>query len=677
MLRMMSASPFTASEPVTEIFHGVPVTDPYRWLEDQNAPGTRDWIEQQRGYARAYLDAIPGRDRIRTRIRELLDVETYDSIEKSGDRYFFRKRLPGQEQPCLYMRQTRAGNDQLLIDPSRFATGPYTAVKPIRGSPSGGLLLYEIKQGGERSGTFALFDVENRKTLPDVLPRGYLRGFAFAPDEKSFYYIHQQLDSTRPFYRSVYRHVLGAGFEEDQEVFSAGESNKIRLGMVSDRERLGILVYRLTDGVRTDFYLRTFEQDGRPTPVLLDVDFVFGPRLIPGRILALTDRSAPNLRIVELRTAENSDLRWRNVVPESDARINQWCIAGDRIYVSYIRHASSHVSIFDLEGQKVGEIPGSGDETIRFLGSSSNDELLFERESFTEPIGIFRHSANVNRPEPWARNSVPFDPENYSHTRVSYTSKDGTEVPMFLLGKSEVLSGGSHPTIMTSYGGHGVSMTPQFSAFVAYLIERGCLFALPNIRGGSEFGSEWHKQATRRNRQVAYDDFLCAVDWLIRTGKTTSEMLAIFGGSNSGLLVGAAMTQRRDLFRAVLCMVPLLDMLRYHLFDSAILWRDEFGTADDPDDFAALAAYSPYHHVHGGVAYPATMIVSGDADGNCNPLHARKMTARLQTANASPYPIILDYSPFRGHSPVLPLSDRIEALTDRMAFLSEQLALLV
>jgi prolyl oligopeptidase len=248
---------------------------------------------------------------------------------------------------------------------------------------------------------------------------------------------------------------------------------------------------------------------------------------------------------------------------------------------------------------------------------------------------------------------------------------------MFLVGKKDVLAGGVHPAVITSYGGFGVSMTPQFSVFVAYLIERGCLFALPNIRGGSEFGPAWHEQAKRRNRQVACDDFLCAAEWLIQTKRTTRERLAIFGGSNSGLLVGAAMTERPDLFRAVVCLAPLLDMLRYHLFDSASLWREEFGTADDPADFPALAAYSPYHRVRPGVAYPATMIVSGDADGNCNPLHARKMTARLQAANTSGYPVILDYSRFRGHSPVLPLGDRIEALTDRMAFLCEQLQLTV
>jgi prolyl oligopeptidase len=218
-------------------------------------------------------------------------------------------------------------------------------------------------------------------------------------------------------------------------------------------------------------------------------------------------------------------------------------------------------------------------------------------------------------------------------------------------------------------------VSPQFSVFVAFLLEHGCVFALPNIRGGSEFGAEWHKAAKRRNRQTAYDDFLCAAEWLIQSGRTTPDKLAIFGGSNSGLLVGAALTQRPDLFRAVVCMVPLLDMLRYHLFDNAHVWKDEFGTANDPNDFAVLAAYSPYHRVRQGVAYPATMFISGDADKSCNSLHARKMTARLQAANGSGNPIFLDYSKVRGHSPVLPLSERVEALTDRLAFLCDQLKL--
>jgi prolyl oligopeptidase len=246
---------------------------------------------------------------------------------------------------------------------------------------------------------------------------------------------------------------------------------------------------------------------------------------------------------------------------------------------------------------------------------------------------------------------------------------------MHLVARRDVLAGGSHPTIMTSYGGYGVAMTPQFSIFVAFLVERGCIFALPNIRGGSEFGTQWHEAARRRNRQVAFDDFLCAAQWLIETGRTEPGKLAIFGGSNSGLLVGAAMTQRPDLFRAVICMVPILDMLRYHMFDNAHVWKEEFGTADDPEDFAALLRYSPNHNVCDGTTYPAIMIVSGDSDRNCNALHARKMTARLQASNSSDLPIFLDYSRHRGHSPVLPLSERVEALTDRMAFLCDQLNL--
>jgi prolyl oligopeptidase len=322
-------------------------------------------------------------------------------------------------------------------------------------------------------------------------------------------------------------------------------------------------------------------------------------------------------------------------------------------------------------------LPVDGSNTVRMLGDSEDgNEVLFEQESFTRPIQIYSYWSKKCEPRQWAERPVPFDSAEFDHTQIWFAAKDGVRIPMFLVGRRDVLESGSHPTIMTSYGGYGVSMTPQFSVFVAFLMERGCLFALPNIRGGSEFGAEWHDAAKRRNRQVAFDDFLSAAEWLIGTGRAKRRKLAIFGGSNSGLLVGAAMTQRPDLFRAVVCLVPILDMLRYHLFDNAHVWAEEFGTADDPQDFAALFRYSPYHNVRERTAYPATMIVSGDSDQNCNPLHARKMTAKLQVANTSESPIFLDYSRYRGHSPVLPLCERIEALTDRMAFLCDQLNLI-
>jgi prolyl oligopeptidase len=353
-------------------------------------------------------------------------------------------------------------------------------------------------------------------------------------------------------------------------------------------------------------------------------------------------------------------------------------VTESRIFVSYTREIKTQIAVFDLFGKPLGELPIDTSDTVRLAsGSFDEDELFFERESFTKPIQIYRYSSRTGEAKLWAERELPFDARAFSHTQVWFTAKDGIRIPMFLVGRHEILEEGRHPTIMTSYGGYGLPMTPQFSVFVAFLLERGCLFALPNIRGGSEFGAEWHEAAKRRNRQVAFDDFICAAEWLVEVGRTEQRRLAIFGGSNSGLLVGAAMTQRPELFRAVVCMVPMLDMLRYHLLDNAHVWKEEFGTAEDPDDFAALLNYSPYHRVQERVSYPATMIVSGDADQNCNPLHARKMTARLQAANVSEHPIFLDYNRHRGHSPVLPLSERIEALTDRMAFLCDQLQLAV
>ncbi len=674
----LNPPPFSQQEPVTEILHDVPVTDAYRWLEDQDSPRTRFWITEQTRYARSYLDGIPGRDRIRERIREFLAVKTYDSLQKVGSRYFFRKRLPDQEQPCIYMREGADGKDLLLIDPLERGTGNHTAVKPLRISPDGCLLLYEVKEGGERTGTFELLDIETRKRLPDFLPRGYLRGFAFAPDGKSFYYAHEAVDAKRPFYRAAYHHVLGIPISEDQEIFFAGEDEKIRLGLFSGSKRLGFLVYRFLEKTFTDIYLKPFEREGMPEPILSGIDYSLGLRLLDDRMLAITDRDAPNRRIVEIHLRENGKHDWVDIVPETDTPIGPWLVVGDRLVVSYTKQMKHTICIFDFSGQKVGELPISDDETVRMIGGSpGGDELLLETESFAKPIGIFRYSTKTNRQTLWAKKNIQIDPTNYGHSQVWYTSKDGTNIPMYLAGRLDVLAGSSSPTIMTSYGGYGVSMTPQFSVFVAFLMERGCLFALPNIRGGSEFGVGWHKAAKRRNRQTAYDDFLSAAEWLIKTGRTAPGKLAIFGGSNSGLLVGAALTQRPDFFGAVVCMVPMLDMLRYHLFDNAHVWKDEFGSVDDPDDFAALAKYSPYHQVRQGTAYPATMLVSGDADRNCNPLHARKMTARLQAANVSEHPIFLDYSKFRGHSPVLPLSVRIEALTDRMAFLCDQLQLSV
>jgi prolyl oligopeptidase len=675
----LNAPPVSPPDPVTEVLHGVSVDDPYRWLEEADSPKTRQWIDEQTRYTRAYLDRLPGRERFRERIRQFLAIETHDSFLIAQNRYVFRKRLPDQEQPSIYMRQGRHGADQLLIDPAERGTGKYTAARPVQLSPDGRLLLYEVKQGGERTGIFEIFDIESRNTLPDVLQRGFLRGFAFTPDGQGFYYAHEPLGARRPFYRAAHHHVLGTPLAEDREIFFAGDSRELRLCLLSDQVRLGFLVVRFLNKTRTDFYLKTLGSDSLPVPVFTEAPYKFSPRLVHGRVFASTDRDAPNLRIVELRERQPGQFEWREIVPELKSRIHQWIIAGDRIVVSYVWQAETRISVFSLDGGKLDEWPARpGGRTLRFLTASrETDEVLIETETFTHPVATLSCFLRTNRFDLWAERANPLRSDRYAQTAVRYRSKDGTEVPMFLVGRRDVLRGGCHPAILTSYGGYGVPMTAQFSVFVAFLMERGCLFALPQIRGGSEFGTAWHTSAKRQNRQTAYDDFLAAAEWLVRRGRTTPDKLAIFGGSNSGLLVGAALTQRPELFRAVVCLAPLLDMVRYHLFDHANVWRDEFGTAGDADEFRALLAYSPYHRVRVGVRYPAALVVSGEADQSCNPLHARKMTARLQAASSSGLPILLDHTRVRGHSPVLPLSDRIDALTDRMAFLCDQLGIVI
>jgi prolyl oligopeptidase len=677
MSKLIKAPPCTSIDTVTDVLHGVPLSDPYRWLEDQESQRTRLWLAAQTLYAREHLDAIPGRERVRERVRELLDVETYDSLQKFGQHYFFRKRVRGQQQPSICFRHGFKGQDNVLIDPASRNTGPHTAVRIACISPDHRFLLYEVKEGGERSGTFEVLDVENREILRDRLPRGYLRGIAFAPDSNCFYYVHQPLRTSKPVRHVVYRHLLGSDFAGDFEVFVAGEGENLRLAIVPGSKQLGFLTVRFSDSVLVDFHLWNFEELGVTQCVIRGAPYKFGPRLLEdGRILAITDRDAPNMRIVEVHVSSTSDPVFTDVVANSGSLIQDWAVSGKKVYVSYLRNLQTEINIFDLSGQRLGQVPTKPGSSTRIIATgNTGDELLLEQESFVDPLQINSYAPGTGKLQTWARRRVDFASDRFDYQTVSFPSKDGTLIPMFLVGRTDSLARGIQATIMTSYGGYGIPATPQFSVFVALLLERGCLFALPRIRGGGEFGVEWHKAAQRRNRQVAFDDFLSAADWLVATKRSQPGRLAIFGGSNSGLLVGAALTQRPELFRAVVCVAPLLDMVRYHLFDGASAWKSEFGTSDDPEDFAALARYSPYHNVHDGIAYPATMLVSGDADQNCNPLHARKMTARLQAANVSGRAVLLDYSPHRGHSPVLPLNDRISALTDRVSFLCDELQL--
>jgi prolyl oligopeptidase len=670
--------PDTAAEPVSVVMHGVEIKDPYRWLEEQDSPRTRKWIQEQTQYARAYFGTIPQRERIQQRLTEFLTVETYEMPCKAGNRYFFRKRAAEQEQPSIYMRCEGSMDDVLLVDPSALGPDPYISVSISHISVDGRLLLYEVKYGGERSGKFQLFDVDQRQTLSDSLPRGFLRGFLFSVDGRGFYYVHETIGAERPHYRAAYYHAIGTQSQKDEEVFFAGEASGLRLAMKGDSKQLCFTTTIIGEDCGGKLYLYDLAAHGPAKRVFLGENPVFGLELWEGRLFATTNLNAPNLRVVEMAGFDSELSMWPEVVPEFSLPLKSFTVIDGRILAKYVNSSSPCIRIFDLKGTELHRLLFPDDETNTLqIHGSTPDEIFYKRESFINPPAIMRYVTKTEEHQLFAQTVVPQDTSDFVSIRLTYPSKDGTLIPMYLVAKKDISPSVIRPTILTGYGGFGTSMTPKFGILTSFMIEQGCLFALSCLRGGSELGEEWYLAARGRKRQNAFDDFISAAEWLVTSGYTTSAKLAIFGGSNSGLLMGAALTQRPDLFRAVLCIAPILDMLRYQHFDFARNWRSEYGVAEDPEDFAALHAYSPYHRVIDGVGYPAVLLVSGDMDMCCNPMHARKMAARLQTASTSGYPVVLDYNPARGHRPVMPLSERIKGLTDRLAFLCDQLEICV
>jgi len=663
--------PLSRVDHVTEILHGVAVEDPYRWLEDGSSQETIGWLAAQHDFCRAYLDALRGRENIEQRVRQLLDVERIDSVHQVGDHLIYRKRLQGQEQPCVFIRKGFSSPENLLIDPHSRKQGNYISVAPLLFSPDGKLMLYEIKRGGERTACYEIMEIASGRILPDRLEPGLLRGFAFTPANDGFYYSHEPLSMHERCGRGAYYHSLGTPFAADQKVLEAGTDRNTRVCLFGSSRNIGILVYRFLNRVHTDFYLKPYDTQIPPQPILTDVDYFVGPVFAGDRILALTNRNATNLCIAEL-AVDGSGARWIELIPQIDRRIQQWLVTSDKILIRYVYGTETDLRVFDLNGHSLGSLPVASGESARLLTGTAEGEVLIEIESLFQPPSI-RCYGSDGRFASWSGGETILSPTEYYCEKSSYTSRDGTIIPVILAGRQDILGTEDCPAILSAYGGYGLAMTPRFSIFVAILLELGCLFALPLIRGGAEFGSQWHEAAKRKNRQRAFDDFLCAAEWLVTTKRTRPDKLAIYGGSNAGLLVAASMTQRPELFAAVLCLNPLLDMLRYHKFDGAQVWADEFGCSDDRDDFIALRNYSPYHNVDQNTVYPATMIVSGDADTNCNPLHARKMVARLQACTRILAPILLDYNPRRGHSPVMPVSERVRALTDRLAFVCKQL----
>jgi prolyl oligopeptidase len=675
MTPILHPAPPSSVDPVVDVLHGVSITDPYRWLEDQDSPRTREWIKEQTSYARAYLDSIPQRQTIRKRIEALLSVEAVSEPWKVGKRYVYLKREAHQEQPVIMMRECESCEEIVLVDPAaRERSG--AAVSIVGMSREGNILAYAVRYDGRDSQEVEFLDISTSQVLPERLPDGFGPGLVFSSDGLGFYYSHEISNPSRAHCPAVYWHKFGSKVEEDERVFVAGTNANLRVGLFgsADGTIVGYVVFGPNDPLTLDLYVQKLE-GGTPQKVVERMDSLFSPFFVGRELFATTDLGAPNRRIVRIDLRHPEPEYWRDIVCASQLRIEDWAVVGNWICVSYFFNGCTRMQAIRATDRNRVEIPCPPNGIARLAYRPVETDLLFyEFSTFDQPPAIFSYAPARGEHKLWAQSKAVFDSSSIDLQQVHYRSNDGTEIPMYLVSKKERRRCNDQlPTLLTGYGGFGYSHAPTFKASIAFLMEQGFLFAVANLRGGGEFGEEWHLAGRRHNRQKSFDDFIAAAEWLLGNGYSDPAKLAISGGSNAGLLMGAAMTQRPDLFRAVVCSGPLLDMLRYHRFDRADRWLNEYGSADNPEDFSHLFAYSPYHRVQEGVRYPSVMLVSGDADTRCNPMHARKMAARLQAATSSGHPIILNYRPTWGHMNTQPLSVRIDIVTDRLAFICHEL----
>jgi prolyl oligopeptidase len=664
--------PATRTDGVKEVLHGVEIVDPYRWLEDKNSPETRAWLDKQIAYTNSMLGALPGREGLHARVEKLLKVDSRTVPFERGGRYFFTRRLASQDLPVLAMRRGLDGPDEVLVDPHPMSPDHNVSVSFLDISDDGSLVAYGVRQGGEDETTVRLLDVGTMQELPDRLPRARYFGVSIMPDRSGLYYSRFDKEGSRVFF-----HRMGGDPASDSLLFGQGLGPEkiIGVSLSEDGRWLLIVVYHGSATDQSEVYVRDVAGRGPIVPIVNDVKAYFSPEIAGDHLYMQTNWNASNNRILDVDLGHPARDGWKEVVPErKDAVIDEFSLVGGRIFVSYLEHVVSSVQVFDPSGKPERTItfPALG-SVGGIRGRWSSGEAFFSFSSFVVPPTIFRYEVAGGAQREWWRASVPIASDRYEVDQVWYASKDGTKIPMFIVHRKGLKLDGSNPTLLTGYGGFTISETPAYSALAALWVERGGVYAVPNLRGGGEFGETWHRAGMLERKQNVFDDFIAAAEWLVRSRYTKSERLSIMGGSNGGLLVGAALTQRPALFRAVVCAVPLLDMLRYHQFLVARFWVPEYGSSEDSTQFRTLYAYSPYHHVRQGVKYPAVLLITGDSDTRVDPLHARKMTALLQASTGSERPILLHYDTKQGHAGGKPVGKQVDDTTDELMFLFWQL----
>lgn len=667
------APPETRRDNVADVLYGDTIKDPYRWLEDQENPETRTWIDEQNNYTHSLLDNLESRDAIEKRYNELLRVDNVSLPSQAGERFFFQKRLADQDLWSICMREGLDGEDQVLVDPHGLSADHTISVGIITTSKNGELLVYGVRKGGEDEMAIHVYDINNKAELADSMPRGRYFGIDLLPDLTGFYYTKFTDIGARVFF-----HKMGNDFSKDQLIFGEGYDPGliINAGLTEDADYIMVHVLYGASSDKTDVYIRKTGSKKPFTTVVRDVDAAFFAEEYNDELYILTNWQAPKNRILRVPVSQlpSKPESWEEIIPEGEGIIeNSTGITNGLLLVITLENVVSKAHFFNTNGKLIKnlELPSVG--TIGGVSyRHSSNHLFYTFTSFHIPTTTYLYDSETGEQKIWSALNVPVDQENIEVKQVWYNTKDGTEIPMFLVHKKDLKLDGNNPVYLTGYGGFNVSETAGFSATAVMFAENGGIFALPNLRGGGEFGEEWHKAGMLEKKQNVFDDFYAAAEWLIENKYTNPEKIAIRGGSNGGLLVGTALTQRPELFKAVVCTYPLLDMIRYHQFLVAKWWVPEYGSSDDPEQYQYLLKYSPYQNVK-IESYPATLFITGDSDTRVAPLHARKMTALMQYENKGNTPMLLYYNTEAGHSGGSSVTKTIEEATVAMSFIAWQL----
>ncbi|RFS25037.1 S9 family peptidase [Chitinophaga silvatica] len=657
-------------------YHGTKIADPYRWLEDDNSEATKDWVIAQNKVTEDYLSKIPFRNQIKKRLEELWNYPKNGAPTKHGDYYYWFRNDGLQNQSILYRSSTPNGTPEVFLDPNKLSTDGTVALGSMNFSKDGKYFAYMIAKAGSDWQEGYVMEVATKKLLDDKLDyikfsglswRGH--GFYYSrydkPDEKS------KLSRKNEF-QKVYFHQVGDPQEKDVLVFK-DDAHPLRMGGVSVTEDERFLILSTSEGTSgREVWYRDMNDASQKDFALLIKGFEYEPDVIDNdgdKLLVRTNHSAPNYKVVLIDPKHPEEASWKTIVSEKKDALEGAGTGGGKLFLSYLADASSKVYQYDYKGKLEHELslPGIG-SAAGFGCLKDENEFYYTFTSFVIPTSVYKYDIKTGKSTLFDKAAVKFDPTKYETKQVFFTSKDGTSVPIFLSYKKGIRLNGNNPVLLYGYGGFNIAITPSFSVANLYFMEQGGIYAVVSLRGGSEYGEAWHKAGMMEKKQNVFDDFIGAAEYLIQTKYTNPARIAIMGGSNGGLLVGACMTQRPELFKVALPAVGVMDMLRFQRFTIGWAWATEYGSSDNPEQFKYLLKYSPLHNLRPGTAYPATLVTTADHDDRVVPAHSFKFAATLQADNAGPNPVLIRIDSKAGHGAGKPTSKKIEEVTDVWSF---------